>query len=110
MIYELLPQGEQNAVPTRDLVKITGFRSARDLQLQVAHEREEGKLILSTCKGGYFLPSDGEQGMAEIAAFVATLHSRAINTLRALRAAKAALCDIEGQIPIEGSVNPDGER
>jgi len=102
VIYELLLQGEENAIPTAQLVQMTGLRTARDLQLQNAREREDGKLILSTAKkgGGYFLPSDGEQGMTEIAAFVATLHSRALNTLRALKAAKAALRDLDGQISI----------
>lgn len=62
MIWELLPQGEEDAISTRMLVYMIGFRSARDLQFQVAREREAGKLILSTSKGGYFIPQDGDQG------------------------------------------------
>lgn len=104
MIYDYLQQGEENAIPTSQLVQMCGFRTARELQAQIARERECGKLILSTSKpgGGYYLPADGEQGTAEIAAFVATLRSRALNTLRVLRAAKAVLKDLEGQIELDG--------
>ena len=55
----------------------------------------EGKLILSTCRngGGYFAPSDGALGVAEIRSFIATLNNRAVNTQKALTAARKALGD-----------------
>ena len=61
----------------------------------IAKERAEGKLILSTCRngGGYFAPSDGALGVAEIRSFIATLNNRAINTQKALTAARKALGD-----------------
>lgn len=54
-------QGERNAVPSRELRKWTGLKTNRELQIVIAKERAEGKLILSTCRngGGYFAPSDG---------------------------------------------------
>lgn len=102
-IYDQLPEGAANAVSTRELVSRLGFRSDRELRMAIAQERESGLLILSTTRngGGYFRPSQGEAGQQEIAAFIATLHSRAINTLKALKAARAALNVVDGQLFLE---------
>ena len=103
LIESLLLQGEANAIPSSDLVSMTGVKSVRELQLIIAQEREAGALILSTCRGGggYFLPSDGEEGKREIAAFVATLRARALNTLRALKTAREALEGLDGQVSLD---------
>lgn len=103
LIESLLLQGEENAIASSDLVNLTGVKSVRELQLIIAQEREAGALILSTCRGGggYFLPSDGEVGKREIAAFVATLRARALNTLRALKTAREALESLEGQVALD---------
>ena len=103
LVESLLLQGEENALPSSELVRLTGFRSIREQQSQIAHEREAGALILSTCRGsgGYFLPRPGEAGKQEIAAFVATLQARALNTLRALKAAREALESVEGQVGMD---------
>ncbi len=99
----MLLQGEQNAISSTELVRLTGFKSVRELQNEIARERETGALILSTCRngGGYFLPSPGEAGRREISAFVATLRARAINTLRALKAAREALEGLDGQVSLD---------
>ena len=88
-------QGERNAVPSRELRKWTGLKTNRDLQLVIAKERAEGELILSTCRngGGYCSLSDGALGMAKILSFIATLNNRAVNTQKALTAARKALGD-----------------
>ena len=103
LVYTVLPQGEQNAISSRDLARQCGYKGVRDLQLEISREREAGMLILSTCRGGggYFRPADGETGRQETAAFVATLRARAYSTLRALRAARRALEGLEGQLTIE---------
>lgn len=102
-IFDLLPVGEDNAVSSRDLVALVGAASVRDLQNRIAEERDQGNLILSTCRhgGGYFRPSPGPAGQAEISAFISTLRSRALSTLRVLRAAKAALFGIDGQVEMD---------
>lgn len=100
-IFAMLPQGELNAISSKELARMIGATSVRELQHRVAAERESGALILSTCKGGYFRPQDGEAGQAEISHFIATLRSRALNTLKALRAAKAALAQAKGQITLD---------
>lgn len=100
-IFDLLPQGEENAVASKVLADLVGASSVRDLQHMVAFERERGALILSTCKGGYYRPADGEQGQREIAAFIQTLRARALNTLRAIKTARKALEGVEGQLDLD---------
>lgn len=39
-IFDLLPVGEANAIRTKQLVKVVGAASIRDLQLKIAAERE----------------------------------------------------------------------
>ncbi len=101
-ILDLLPRGEENALPSRDLAKLVGCKSVRDLQSLIADERDAGNLILSTCRhgGGYFQPADGEQGQQEIAAFIRTLRARALNTLSAIKTARKALKSVPGQLDI----------
>ena len=107
MIYELLKRGEENAMTTADLLRLTGLRNARELRAQIAREREEGFLILSSCRGrgGYYLPAEGAEGRREIEAFCATLRSRAVNTFRALRNARRALGVLEGQLSLSDGKN-----
>lgn len=102
-VEKLLLQGEKNALTSAYLVQLTGVKSARELQTMIAQERDEGALILSTCRGtgGYFLPSDGVTGQREIATFMATLQARAINTLKALKTAREALQNIKGQVSLD---------
>lgn len=92
-VESFLPHGEENAISTAELVRVTGYRSARQLQSEIESERAAGALILSVSrgKGGYFLPTDGERGRAEIARFERTVKSRALNSLRTLKAARQAL-------------------
>lgn len=100
-IYDVLPQGEANAIASAVLADMIGVKTVRELQHRVAAEREQGALILSASTGGYFKPASGEQGQEEIARFVATLRSRAINTFKALKTARAALSKAEGQLTLD---------
>lgn len=104
-IFDLLPQGEQNAISSKSLAELVGTSSVRELQSVIARQREDGSLILSTCRGGggYFRPSPGDKGRAEIDRYIATLRARALNTLRVLRSAKAAVAssEVAGQIDLD---------
>lgn len=102
-IFDLLPVGEINAISSKQLADIVGTSSVRDLQNRIADERGQGALILSTCRngGGYFRPSPGEIGKTEIKRYIATLRARALNTLHILRAAKAALSGLDGQMDLD---------
>lgn len=102
-IESLLLHGSANAIRTADLVKLGGFRSVREMQKQIERERVHGALILSRggAGGGYFLPAEGEQGQREISSFVRTLDARARNTFRTIKAARAALQVLPGQMEVE---------
>lgn len=97
-IEALLSPGEENAILTKDLIELSGLGTARELRSQIERERLAGALILSTVRngGGYYLPSEGERGQDELRAFIRTVRSRALNSLRILRAAKSALWEKDG--------------
>ena len=98
-VESFLPYGERNAIPTKQLVQMVGYRDARSLQAEIERERADGALILSKAVdgGGYFLP----ENRAEIARYEATLRRRALSTLRTLKTARAALQMIDGQMTME---------
>ena len=93
MIVELLKKGRQNAIPSKQLAKLTGCKNVRDLQTLVSQERQQGAVILSTSRngGGYYLPSDAE----EVREFIRTLDARARHTFLALRSARKYLKELE---------------
>ncbi len=93
MIVELLHTGKENAILTNDLVAMLGLSSGRELQAIVARERNEGEIICSTTRGGYFKPKDTD----ELREFVRTLEKRANSTFLALQSARRELEKIEGQ-------------
>lgn len=106
-IERLLLPGKENAISTRQLQKLTGINSVRNLRAAVAAEREKGIVILSSKNGGYYLPSAGEKGRKEISAFVATMTARAISTLQAVRSAQTAMKADIGQT---GLMEYDGKE
>lgn len=60
-IADLLLQGQENAIPLRQLKAMTGQRG-RDLRKQIERERRRGIPVLSDNVGGYFLPAnEGER-------------------------------------------------
>ena len=98
-VYDHLPYGRSNAIPSRALAQAMGFRSVRDLQKQIERERAAGAVILSDpCGGGYYLSDDP----AELARFTRTLNARARNTIRAAQSAQRALDAATGQECMEG--------
>lgn len=97
LIRDLLPHGEKNAIKSRELLIITGFKTVRELQSEIERERCNGAVILSKAHdgGGYFLPSDGEAGKEELERFIATVSARARHSFRSLKAARRALNEYE---------------
>jgi hypothetical protein len=94
-IYDILPEGQKNAVPRRDLIAITGL-SDRTLRSQIAAERRAGALILSCTDngGGYFRAEPGNA--EELRRYIRSMTRRGCETFAALSAAKAALEEMEG--------------
>ena len=94
IVMDVLQMGKENAISALDLCTYLGFDSTRELQKEIARERNEGAVILSTCQdgGGYFLPENGQ----EVKQFIRTLENRAKNTFAALRSARGFLRQQEG--------------
>lgn len=107
MIYDILPQGEENAMPAVEIEKRLGL-TARERRTESAKELNSGLLVLYSSRhpGGYFRPSDGEKGRAEIERFYRQERSRARSTLRKLKAVRRVLNQCEGQTTID----PPGEE
>lgn len=93
-IASLLLEGQGNAIPRRELERITGL-DGRKIRLLIEAERRSGTPILSDCSHGYFLPADD----VERAACVRSLRHRArqiMSTARYIEGRKNT--DLEGQI------------
>lgn len=106
-IYDLLPEGQENAISRRDLIALTGM-SDRALRKAIASERRAGALILSSVEygsSGYFRPSQGNAG--ELRRYIASMTSRGRETFAVLKAAKAALAEIERSAAGDGE---NGEK
>lgn len=106
-IYDILPEGQQNAISRRELMALTGL-SDRALRLKIADERRSGALILSSVEqgnSGYFRPEPGNAG--ELRRFIASMSHRGRETFAVLKAAKAALAEIEATV--EGGAGNGGE-
>ena len=97
VIAGLLPVGKDNAISTKELVRITGCSSSRDLQQRISEERRAGAIICSSTTGGYFIPANRE----EMQEFYMVLKNRARNTLGVLKSVRRALKLPEGQQVLE---------
>lgn len=98
-VYDALPYGRENAIPSKMLAQILGFRSVRDLQKAVERERAAGAVILSdTHGGGYYLSDDQD----ELRRFTRTLYARAQNTMKAAESAQRTLDAATGQMRMPG--------
>ena len=96
-IASLLRKGKENAISTKDLVYLSGCKSARHLQEKIAEERVAGAIICSGSGKGYWLPANRK----EIEEFCQTMEKRAKNIFNATRSARRALDLPEGQQYIE---------
>lgn len=84
-IANLLSHGQENAVPLRHLMAITGA-DGRSIREKIAAERLAGVPILSDNSTGYFLP--GNKGERE--RFVRSMRHRAREIERAAEAIEQA--------------------
>lgn len=60
-IYNFLPVGQENAISTQELLRMTGYKSARELQDRISRERETGAVICSGAGSGYWLPANEKE-------------------------------------------------
>ena len=97
MVLEFLKVGKKNAIPTSELLSLTGIGNAKELRLAVARERRAGAVILSSCAGGYYLPATKD----EIEEFVRTQDKKARSIMVSIKSARNCLRTLEGQLAIE---------
>lgn len=86
-IESLLPVGRENAITTTELLKLSGIGNSRDLQSQIASEREHGALICSGAGRGYWRPKDYK----ELREFVRIMDAKSRNIQKATEGAKKIL-------------------
>ena len=97
MINEkMLPRGANNAVPMRDLAKVSGL-SERGVRKSIEHMRRNGVVICSG-DGGYYLPAS----MSELSDYLNRMTKRAETTFLCLSGARALLRKFDGQIEMDG--------
>lgn len=106
-IYDALPYGRSNAIPSQTLAHILGFRSVRDLQKAVEAERAAGYVILCDSQGaGYYRSNEPD----ELRRFTRTLYARARNTMKAAESAQRALDAATGQMRMPGWYDGEDSR
>lgn len=99
LVQKVLRYGKENAIASKELAKMLGFPTVRELQKQIERERAVGAVILSDpCGAGYYLSNDP----VELLRFTRTLNARARNTAKAAQSAQIALDAATGQKRIEG--------
>ena len=96
-IFNLLHVVAENALTLRELVQLAG-EDERSLRRRIQAERKAGKLILSDCLHGYFLPASEQEARR----FIRSMSGRAAEIAAVSRAAEAALADMAGQEHMEG--------
>lgn len=94
-IINYIPEGRANAITARDLARLCGFKSTRQLQSQI-HALRQNNLILSSSLPpcGYYLP-DSENPERDIREFVRHTNARARHTFAATTYARRYLKEME---------------
>ena len=96
-ISDLLHPGAENGVKLTELAALTN-QDERIVRRRIQAERKAGKLILSDCLHGYFLPECPE----DVQRFARSMSGRASEIAAISRAAEAALADMVRQERIAG--------
>ena len=97
LISDLLHAGAENALTLRELVQLTGEDEC-SIRRRIQQERKAGKLILSDCQHGYFLPA----GESDVRRFIGSMSNRAKEITAISRAAEDALLKMTGEETLEG--------
>ena len=90
LVSDLLHEGSENGVTLTELVQLTG-EDERTIRRRIQTERKAGKLILSDCKSGYFLPTS----TLDIQRFISSMSRREIAAIS--HAAEDVLLKMTGQ-------------
>lgn len=91
-ISALLHPGAENGIKLSELAALTN-QDEREVRRRIQAERKDGKLILSDCLHGYFLPASEQDARR----FIRSMRGRAFEIAAVARSAEAALADMAGQ-------------
>lgn len=94
-LLALLPEGRENAIPMRELAGRLGVDD-RALRAAIMRARESGDIIAGD-SAGYYIPTD----KAELRRYYSTARKRCLSGLKALKAARRKLAEIDGQQEME---------
>lgn len=100
LISDLLHEGAENGTTLAELVQLTG-EDERSIRRRIQTERKAGKLILSDCKSGYFLPTS----TLDIQRFIRSMSRRSREIAAISHAAEDALLKMTGQETLRGWQN-----
>lgn len=100
LISDLLHEGAENGTTLTELVQLTG-EDERSIRRRIQAERKAGKLILSDCKSGYFLPTS----TLDIQRFIRSMSRRSREIAAISHAAEDALLEMTGQETLRGWQN-----
>ena len=92
LVSDLLHEGSENGVTLTELVQLTG-EDERSIRRRIQAERKGGKLILSDCKSGYFLPTS----TLDIQRFISSMSRRSREIAAISHAAEDVLLKMTGQ-------------
>ena len=92
LVSDLLHEGAENGTMFTELVQLTG-EDERSIRRRIQTERKAGKLILSDCKSGYFLPTS----TLDIQHFIRSMSRRSREIAAISHAAEDALLKMTGQ-------------
>lgn len=97
LVSDLLHEGAENGVTLTELVRLTG-EDERSIRRRIQTERKAGRLIMSDCKSGYFLPTNS----LDIQRFIHSMSRRSREIAAVSRAAEDALLKMTGQEKLVG--------
>lgn len=100
LISDLLHEVAENGTTLTELVQLTG-EDERSIRRRIQTERKAGKLILSDCKSGYFLPTS----TLDIQRFIRSMSRRSREIAAISHAAEDALLKMTGQETLRGWQN-----
>lgn len=100
LISDLLHEGAENGTTLTELVQLMG-EDERSIRRRIQTERKAGKLILSDCKSGYFLPTS----TLDIQRFIRSMSRRSREIAAISHAAEDALLKMTGQETLRGWQN-----
>ena len=97
-LLDYIPTGAENAIGTRDLVRLSGLPTIRALRKEIHRLRESGHIICSSTErpAGYFIAANHH----EAARFIRSMESRRREIGRAIKAARqyaASILDEDGR-------------